>query len=134
MALFGRKNKAPGSRQPAERSREPADTHPLVGRRVYCQVCDADRTFSRCWRRTALMRRCPACGALFESPGKLYRDFQPECPQCAEPLEQVGFDYGICDGCGSKYEIVEGTKPGLLPNQRQRAERARIGKTYKRKP
>jgi len=134
MALFGRKSKSEAEGAAPARPQAPADHHPIVGREIYCQVCDGTRMFSRCWRRSALMKRCGACGALFESPGRLYREFQPECPQCGEPLEQAGFDYGLCDGCGSKYEIVEGTKPGLLPNRKQREARARFGKAYKRKP
>lgn len=43
-------------------------------------------------------------------------------------LEQPGFDYGLCDCCGSKFEIVEGTKPGWMPNKDQRAAMARFGK------
>lgn len=134
MALFGRKDKPkPAAGAPAV-DKGPQDVHPIVGRTIHCRVCGADRQLSRCWRRTALMRRCPCCGTIFESPGKLYREFQPSCPKCEEPLEQAGFDYGLCDGCGSKYEIIEGTKPGLLPNRQQRAAMAQHGKVVKKRP
>ena len=45
-----------------------------------------------------------------------------------EFLEQPGFEYGQCDGCRSKYELVTGAKPGLLPNKQQRAEMDKVGK------
>ena len=123
MALFGRGDKpAPAPGKPQE------DLRPLVGREVYCRVCDAARMFTRCWRRGSVMRQCPCCGLVFENPAVPYKLFAPACPKCAEPLEQPGFDYGICDGCGSKYEIVEGTKPGLLPNFQQRKDMDRHGK------
>src|SRR5688500_1112153 len=111
MALFGR-----GNKDAVDPKSAGAETHPLVGRRVYCRICGDERQFTRCWRRTAMVRACTSCGLHFENPRALYAKFQPACPQCAEPLEQPGFDYGFCDGCGSKYEIMEGTRPGLLPN------------------
>ncbi len=76
------------------------------------------------------VRQCPCCGLAFDDPVQLYRRFQAVCPQCAEPLEQPGFDYGLCNSCGSKFEIVEGTKPGLLPNRQQRAEMDKHGKVW----
>ncbi len=97
-----------------------ADTSPLVGRTAYCRICDADQTFTQCWRRLTLLTKCPCCGLEFENPGKIYSQHKAVCPQCDEPLEQPNFDYGACDACGSKYEIVENTKPGLLPNKEQR--------------
>jgi hypothetical protein len=104
--------------------------HPIVGRPAWCRVCNREQQLSRCWRRTSQMTQCTACGSPFENPAALYRRFQPACPNCAEPLEQPGFDYGLCDGCGSKYEIVEGAKPGLLPNRQQRAEMEKSGKSW----
>lgn len=120
MALFGRRQKAdkPGS----------AEVHPLVGRAVFCGVCGKEQMFNRCWRRASHVRQCPCCQLVFEDAAALYRRFQAVCPQCGEPLEQPGFDYGLCDGCGWKFEIVEGTKPGLLPNRQQRAEMDKHGK------
>lgn len=64
---------------------------------------------------------------VFQNTRQLYAQLQPACPQCGEFLEQPGFEYGFCDRCGSKHEIVPGTKPGLLPNAQQRAEMARRG-------
>ncbi len=125
MALFGRGDKVPAPEKPASGEQ---GMHPIVGKTIYCRVCDADRMLTRCWRRTGMMRMCPSCGQAFENPRALYKRFAPSCPKCEEPLEQPGFDYGLCDGCGSKYEVVEGTKPGLLPNARQRAEMNKFGK------
>lgn len=128
MALFGRKDKSNGA---SEKDSGDTGMRPIVGHSIYCRICDAERMLTRCWRRTEMMRKCSACGQTFETPKLLYARFQPACPKCEEPLEQPGFDYGLCDGCGSKYEIMEGTKPGLLPNKQQRTEinshgRARI--------
>ena len=106
------------------------ETYPLVARQIWCSVCDATTTFTRVWRRAAKMRACPNCGLEFEEPDMLYSRFQPACPRCAEPLEQPEFDYGFCDRCGSKFELVEGAKPGLLPNQRQREEMNKHGKSW----
>jgi predicted RNA-binding Zn-ribbon protein involved in translation (DUF1610 family) len=94
---------------------------PLVSRpSVFCRVCNAYRPFTRCWMRTAPVQVCTSCGAVFEDPAKLYDLHLPACPRCGEYIEHPGFEYGLCDACGSKYEIVEGAKPGLLPNKRQR--------------
>jgi len=124
MALFGRGDKGAGASD-----NHAAETLPLVGHKIYCRVCDGERMLTRCWRRAAPVRRCPCCNLDFEDVSALYRAVVPACPRCNEPLEQPGFDYGLCDGCGSKYEIVEGTKPGLLPNRQQRAEMDKHGKT-----
>lgn len=106
------------------------ETFPLVARRAWCFVCDAERDFTTLWRRAAMMRNCPNCGQVFENPKALYQRSQPSCPKCREPLEQPHFDYGYCDSCGSKFELVEGGKPGLLPNQRQRDEMDKHGKSW----
>lgn len=131
MALFGRGNKGAdaktGGTQPPPGN---AGMHPIVGRVAWCRVCDRDQQLSRCWRRTARMTQCSGCGSPFDNPAALYQRFQPACPKCAEPLEQPGFDYGLCDGCGSKYEIVDGAKPGLLPNRQQRADMDKNGKSW----
>lgn len=108
MLFFGKKKK------------EGEAVHPLLGRRAFCSVCNSDQMFSKCWRRASMVRQCTGCGAPFENAGELYRGFQPQCPHCAEFLEHPGFDYGICDACGSKFELPEGAKPGLLPNKEQR--------------
>ena len=67
----------------------------------------------------------------FEDLDMVYRRFQPACPACQEFLEQPGFEYGFCDGCGSKYEIMTGSKPGLLPNKAQRAEMNKHGRSWR---
>ncbi len=102
---------------------------PLTSRKAWCQVCRKEQQFTKVWRRGAQMRGCPCCGMTFENPAALYKLVQPACPKCKEPLEQPGFDYGMCDGCGSKYELVEGAKPGLIPNLQQREEMEKHGKS-----
>lgn len=78
------------------------------------------------------MVQCPNCKTFFEDIPAIYKENQPTCPRCGEYLEQPGFEYGLCDGCGSKYELVTGTKPGLLPNAKQRAEMEKNGKVWRR--
>ncbi len=129
MALFGRSDKTPSAPKPGAGDQ---GMHPIVGRTIHCRVCDAERMLTRCWRRTALVRQCTCCGTPFENPRLLYAKIPPVCPKCGEPLEQPSFDYGLCDGCGSKYEIVEGTKPGLLPNRQQRAEMEKHGHAWRK--
>ena len=123
MALFSRgdKGKQAGG----------AEAVVVVGRRAHCRICDDYRPFSKCWLRMRQMTRCPGCDSAFEDVAELYRKFQPACPQCGEFLEQPGFEYGLCDSCGSKFELVQGTKPGLLPNRRQRAEMDKLGKVWR---
>ncbi|MBI2433235.1 MAG: hypothetical protein HYV26_10220 [Candidatus Hydrogenedentes bacterium] len=128
MALFGRAAKDKGG------GKEGDVTRPLVGRTIYCSVCSGPRSFSRCWRRMHPLGTCPCCGLAFQDAGVIYAQAQPACPKCGEPLEYPGFDYGLCDGCGSKFEILEGTKPGLLPNRAQRAEMSKHGKARVERP
>lgn len=116
MALFRRKAEAASGEPPAAQPRLP-----LVSRHVYCAVCESEQDFSPCWRRAGHPTRCDACGQQFEDVAQLYKQVLPACPHCEEPLEQPGFDYGTCTTCGSKFEIMEGTKPTLLPNRAQRA-------------
>lgn len=123
MGLFGR-----GERKGSKGDSAEDGTRILVGGTHYCRICDTEMAFTRCWRRVRPVRQCGCCGLVFENCHALYARFQPACPRCGEFLEQPGFDYGLCDGCGSRYEIVEGTKPGLLPNRRQREEMDAIGK------
>ena len=127
MALFprGGKNKAASSA-----NQEVEETRPLVGRELICRVCEQTQRLTRCWRRLVPMRQCACCGQPFENPAALYAQFQPHCPRCAEALEQPNFDYGLCDGCGTKYEIVENTKPGLIPNRKQREEIRTTGRIW----
>ena len=109
MLFFGKKNKG-GDKA----------THPLVARAAFCTVCNAERMFTKCWRRAAMVRECTGCATPFPNAGELYRGPQPACPQCGEFLEHPGFDYGICDGCGSRFELPDNAKPTLLPNKEQR--------------
>jgi len=76
------------------------------------------------------MTKCPCCGNVFENPEALYKKNQPRCPQCEEPLESPGFEYGFCDGCGSKFELVDSAAPGMLPNKQQRDEMNKFGKAW----
>lgn len=114
----------------AAQGKSEQDAYPLVARRAWCSVCDAYRTFTTVWRRATKICTCPNCGVVFDDVEALYRRAQPACPACREPLEQPDFDYGYCDSCGSKFELVEGGKPGLLPNQRQRDEMDKHGKSW----
>lgn len=75
-----------------------------------------------CWRRLRYVSECECCGLVFTDVGALYEAHQPACPDCQELLEQPGFEYGLCDECGSKFEIVGDMIPNLLPNRAQREE------------
>ena len=125
MAIFGR-GKAEGGRAQAGA----AGATPLVARQAFCRICDDYREFTKCWQRTEHLKQCPCCGVAFDDPAGLYRRNQPMCPRCGEYLEQPGFEYGLCDGCGSKFEFVTGGKPGLLPNYKQREEMNKHGKAW----
>ena len=124
MALFRKDKKEKTS---ADDSGD-AGAHVVIGRTAHSGVCRADRQFSRCWLRTKPMRQCPCCHTPFDSAHDPYAKFQPVCPRCDEPLETPGFEYGLCDACGSKYELVDGAKPGLLPNKKQRDEMNKVGR------
>jgi len=113
MALFGKKDKE------ADAPSNPV-TVPLVGKTAFCTVCNAYRQFTRCWRRLQPVRQCTCCALAFENVAALYMRNQPACPRCGEFLEHPGFEYGLCDGCGSKFELVDGAKPGMLPSLEQR--------------
>lgn len=136
MALFGKTEKkatpTPAAKESRVAHRDSDSARPVVGREVFCRICDKRQQFSRCWLRVNFEVRCPCCGMAFENPAEPYMKFQAACPQCGENLEQPGFEYGLCDGCGSKYELVPGTKPGLLPNKKQRAEMEKHGKAWMR--
>lgn len=123
MALFGKRVSEP---------QENADSGKrlVVGRKAYCKVCRDYRQFSRCWLRMRHITTCELCKTLFEDAAALYRRHLPACPRCGEFLEQPTFEYGLCDGCGSKYEITDGAAPCLLPNKKQRDEMARFGKSW----
>jgi hypothetical protein len=126
LALFGK-----GEKEKPGQDKGPSGAVPVVGRKAFCRICDDYRQFSRCWLRPKHVTQCPECGVRFENVPALYAKFQPACPRCGAFLEQPGFEYGLCDGCGSRYELVPGTKPGLLPNQRQRAEMDKHGKVWR---
>ncbi len=130
MTLFGKKEKEEAAPAP----QRPAGMTPLVGKKAFCTICNDYRQFSRVWKRTEPVRQCTCCGTAFENVGQLYAAFQPKCPRCAEFLEHPGFDYGLCDACGSKFELVDGAKPGFLPNLQQRQHMSRREKGLDRKP
>ena len=123
MAFFRRKKEAAAS--PVK----PSSERILVARDSYCRICKDLRKFTRCWQRVGMMSTCPCCGLAFEEPRALYAKNQPMCPRCSEFLEQPGFEYGLCDGCGTKYELVEGARPGFMPNKEQRAEMEQYGRS-----
>lgn len=120
VALFGRKS----SRQDPPSG----GTRPVIGQAAFCGACGATRQFTQCWMRVGFVRQCPSCGMVFENPAELYERFQPACPRCDEFLEQPQFVYGLCDACGSKYELTPNAKPGLLPNKGQRDAMNKHGK------
>lgn len=124
--LFGKKDGAESPQKKVSQAR------PTVGRESLCRICSTRRQFTRCWLRVDMMTQCPGCGDEFQNPAQLYAQFQPLCPKCEEYLEQPGFEYGFCDVCGSKHELVTGAKPGLLPNRQQRAEMNKNGKIWRK--
>lgn len=124
MALFGNKG-AQANRQP---SQDIESKVPVPPQEWYCRICDARRVFTHCWKRQTMQSGCKCCGTGFELPEKHYKRSQPRCPKCEEYLEQPGFEYGICDGCGSKFELMKGTPANLLPNAQQREEMNKVGK------
>ena len=128
MALFGRGEK----KEPAQESPEASVARPVMGREAFCRICSKRQTFTRCWLRVDPFKRCPCCGLVFPDPAFLYSRSMPACPRCGEYLEQPSFEYGLCDVCGSKYELVTGTKPSLLPNKAQRAKMEKEGHAWRR--
>lgn len=126
MGLFGRKKDQPQKKTQANQNA----VHPLMPRKAYCSVCKQEQAFTSCWRRSSLVAKCPCCGAEFDNPEKIYARRQPTCPRCGEYLEHPHFEYGLCDGCGSKFELMEGSKPGLLPNRIQRTQMEQHGKSW----
>ncbi len=102
-------------------------TVPTVPQSTYCRICAGERKATKCWKRTEYLTKCECCGTQFEDPEALYKNPRPACPECGDFLEQPGFQYGVCDDCGSKYELVDGTPPGLLPNRAQRKEMSKYG-------
>ena len=108
MALFSkgnRKKKALEAEGPASKSRL------VPGRVAYCLLCGDRQQFTRCWMRIGRISQCPGCGAAFSDPANIYAQFQPAFPHCGEFLEQPGFEYGLCDGCGSKHNSCKAARP-----------------------
>lgn len=123
MALFGRKTEKV-SAKPESTMRQAAP------RTAYCRICNADKQFTTCWERTGMLQQCTFCRHPFDNPAKLYQRNLPACPSCGEFLEHPTFIYGLCSGCGSKFELMPGTKPSLLPNKRQRDAMDKHGKSW----
>lgn len=126
MALFGRSDKEKDTGGGA------AATRPVLGRDAYCRICAKRQTFTRCWQRPRPLAKCEACGAPFDNPAAIYGKNIPACPKCGEYLEQPGFEYGLCDACGSKFEFAQGAKPSLLPNRAQREAMDQVGHVWTR--
>jgi len=127
MALFGRGEK----KDAVPENPEASAARPVMGREALCRICDKRQKFTRCWLRAEPVRRCSCCGLVFPDPAVLYAQRMPGCPQCGEPLEHPNFEYGLCDVCGSKHELVTGTKPTLLPNKAQREAMAKYGRMWR---
>ncbi len=127
MALFGL-----GDKHKREDGPPQSTARPLAAHEAFCRVCNRHQKFSRCWLRVNPLPECPCCKTIFENPDEIYKANQPLCPRCGEYLEQPGFEYGLCDGCGSKFELTTGTQPGLLPNAKQRDEMEKNGKVWRR--
>lgn len=123
MSVF-RKKTAGGPRNP--------ETVPLPPTIAYCRICDDRATFTKRWRRVHVAGRCACCGLEFSAVPHMIEAFQPQCPRCFEYIEQPTFEYGECDGCGSKFELLDGTYPNLLPNKFQREQMDKVGKVWRR--
>ena len=108
------------------------DTAPLPPVDAYCRICDDRSTFTRRWRRIRTATHCACCGLEFAAVGRMISTFQPQCPRCFEYIEQPTFEYGECEGCGSKFELMEGTYPNLLPNKFQREQMDKVGKVWRK--
>ncbi len=129
MALFGRGDKEKAETPQAQNA---SQVRPLPGHPALCRICSDRLNFSRCWLRVTMLTQCPCCGTPFPDPARVYAQTLPLCPRCGEYLEQPGFEYGLCDRCGSKHELIQGTKPSLLPNRQQRIEMEKNGKSWRR--
>jgi hypothetical protein len=127
MGLF-RRSKPAGEAPPAAGD-GPHGGALTIARDAPCRICKGMRHFSRCWLRPRMLTACTHCNAPFDDPRALYALRQPACPHCGEFLEHPGFEYGLCDDCGSKYELVENCVPGLLPNAQQREAMNQTGRS-----
>jgi hypothetical protein len=132
MALFGKKRKE-ASTANADPSTPVDARRPMPPKQAFCQVCDAASKFSNCWLRVAHLNHCPCCKHPLPNVGMVYNQQQPACPRCGEYLEHPGFEYGLCDQCGSKFELMDGSKPGWLPNLEQRKAMAKHGKVWRKR-
>lgn len=129
MALFRRKgDEAQPPRETAPSGQ--GEVRELMAQNAWCRLCNADQAFSRTWLRVKPPTACPCCGTPFDDLDALYRKNLPACPHCGEHLEHPGFQYGLCDGCGSKYELMQGAKPSLLPSKEQRKAMDQYGKAW----
>lgn len=126
MGLF-RRNKPAEDAAPAADG--PGGGVLTIGRDAHCRLCNGMRHFSRCWLRPKMLTACTHCNTPFDNPQALYARRPPVCPHCGEYLEHPGFEYGNCDDCGSKYELVEGCVPSLLPNAAQRDAMNKTGRS-----
>ena len=127
MGLFRRNKKA--AEEPALVEDGPGGGSTTLARDAHCRLCNGPRHFSRCWLRPRMLTACTHCNTPFDNPKALYAMRQPACTHCGEFLEHPGFEYGLCDDCGSKYELVEGCVPSLLPNAEQRDAINRTGRS-----
>ena len=127
---MGLLRKKPPEEPRKQASKSSSGRRAVVARSAHCRICNDYKNFSRCWVRTGMVQRCKCCKFVFENPAALYKKNQPACPKCGEFLEHPGFEYGLCDGCGSKFEVMQGTVPSLLPNKKQRDEMNQVGKSW----
>ena len=127
MGLFRRNKTAENT--PAAAADGPGGGVLTIARESHCRICKGVRHFSTCWLRPRPLTACTNCNTPFDNPQALYAMRQPACPHCGEFLEHPGFEYGQCDGCGSKYELVEGCVPSLIPNAKQRDAMNTIGRS-----
>lgn len=127
--MFAKKHGSEESSGGPAATSEVRQTAPVT---AFCRVCKAYKKFSRTWLRVSYVRTCPCCSVAVADVEQVYKSVLPTCRRCGEYLEHPGFQYGLCDGCGSKFELVAGGKPGLLPNKKQRDAMDRWGKTWVR--
>ncbi len=127
MALFNR-----GSGDKRAAANATPEVHPTVGKSAHCHICGKHQTFTKSWLRAKPVTQCTCCGHALPNAAELYKKRLPACPTCGEWLEHPGFEYGLCDGCGSKFEITDGCKPAHIPNQQQRAAMNNVGRSWSR--
>jgi len=126
VALFGRK---PEDNQQSPQAAS-SGMQAAPAKRAFCRLCGDHQMFSKCWMHMGQLKTCGCCNTPFEDAAKLYGKNLPACPRCGEYLEQPGFVYGVCDGCGSKFELMDGAVPSLIPNLQQRRDMRKFGKAW----